>query len=205
MSKKVNILGQKFGRLTVVGECEERTKQGQLMYKCKCECGNIKNIRGYTLRNGGSKSCGCLNKINHHKTHGKTHTRLYSIFCDMKKRCHNKNNKEYHNYGGRGIIICEEWLNDFMNFYNWAINNGYDDNLTIDRIDVNGNYEPSNCRWVDIKSQCNNTRKNVYLTYNGKTQTMSQWADELCIPVGRVKTRHKRGWSDKECLFGKEV
>ena len=137
--------------------------------------------------------------------HGKYKSRIYHTYKHMKQRCYNKNCKDYIDYGKRGITICDEWLNDFMAFYNWAYEHGYQDNLTIDRINVNGNYEPSNCRWADMKIQANNMRKNVYLTYNGKTQTMSQWADELCIPVGRVKTRHKRGWSDKECLFGKGV
>lgn len=205
MSKKVDMIGRKFGKLTVLEECKERNKQSQLMYKCKCDCGNIKIVRGYTLRNGSSKSCGCLNKINHHKTHGKSGTRLYSIFCDMKKRCYNNNCNDFHNYGGRGVSIYDEWLNDFQTFYDWSITHGYKDNLTIDRIDVDGNYEPNNCRWVDVKKQANNRRNNVHLSYNGKTKTMSQWAKELNVPIGRIKTRHRRGWSEKECLFGKGV
>lgn len=136
--------------------------------------------------------------------HGKRYTRLYNILDKIKQRCYNKNNTSYENYGGRGIKICEEWLNDFDVFYNWAYENGYDDTLTIDRIDNNKSYSPDNCRWVDRKTQANNKRNNVYLTYNGKTQTIAQWAEELSIPRTRIYNRHHWKWSDKECLFGKE-
>lgn len=137
--------------------------------------------------------------------HGKCNTRLYRIYKCMKTRCYNKNRNDYKYYGGRGIVICDEWLNDFMAFYYWSINNGYDDTLTIDRIDVDGNYEPSNCRWATQKQQCNNYSRNILITYNGKTQNMRQWADELCIKQHTIACRHRKGWSDKECLFGKGV
>ena len=143
-----------------------------------------------------------MNKIGNIK-HGKYHTRLYNIYRGMKDRCYYKSHNRYNYYGGRGISICGEWLNDFMAFYTWAIDNGYDDNLTIDRIDVNGNYEPCNCRWLTPKEQSNNRRSNVYLTYNNKTQTIKQWAEELGINYKCLWKRHKLGWSDKECLFGR--
>lgn len=127
------------------------------------------------------------------------------IYYDMRKRCYNKNCKDYKDYGGRGITICDEWFNSFQEFYNWSMSHGYDDNLTIDRIDNNKSYSPTNCRWVDRKVQANNTRHNVLLTYNGKTQNMKQWADELGIKRNTICCRHRKGWSDKECLFGKEV
>lgn len=135
--------------------------------------------------------------------HGKYHTRLYRIYSNMKKRCYNSNMINYKNYGGRGIKVCNEWLDNFMTFYDWAMDNGYRDDLTIDRIDINGNYEPANCRWLTYKQQANNRRNNVYLTYDGKTQTMKEWADELNIPYSRINCRHRRGYTDKECLFGK--
>lgn len=134
----------------------------------------------------------------------KCRTRLYRIFDHMKQRCYNKNNNRYKHYGGRGIVVCDEWNSDFDVFYNWAYENGYDDTLTIDRIDVNGNYEPSNCRWITNLEQQNNKRNNVLLTYNGKTQTMAQWARELNINRYTVIKRHQRGYSDKECLFGRD-
>ena len=122
---------------------------------------------------------------------------------NIKQRCNNLNNPRYKDYGGRGITICDEWLNDFMAFYNWSVKNGYQDNLTIDRIDNNKGYSPLNCRWATINEQANNTRSNVYLTYDGKTQTMKEWVNELNVPYGTIKQRHRKGWTDKECLFGK--
>lgn len=123
----------------------------------------------------------------------------------MKTRCYNKNYEHFKHYGERGIKVCEEWLNDFMTFYNWSMSNGYKDNLTIDRIDVNGNYEPSNCRWLTNEEQQNNKRRNIRLTYNGKTQTITQWARELGIKRELIERRHRRGYIDKACLFGTRI
>lgn len=204
-NNKYNMIGKKFNKLTVLEECKER-KERKKVYKCICDCGSIIYAFGTRLRTNKVKSCGCLkheNKSNF--KHGKRHTRLYTVWYCMKQKCYNSNRKDYLYYGMRGIKVCDEWLNDFMAFYNWSMGNGYQDNLTIDRIDVNGNYEPSNCRWVDMKTQCNNRRTNVLLTYNGKTQTMAQWSDDLQVPYSTIKHRHNKKWSDKECLFGKEV
>lgn len=132
--------------------------------------------------------------------HGLCKTRLYSIYMNMKTRCYNKNNSHYKYYGKRGIKVCNEWLHDFQAFYDWSMSNGYNDNLTIDRINVDGNYEPDNCRWITQHDQCYNTRYNVYLTYNGKTQTMKEWADELGIKLGTISYRYRKGKSTKECL-----
>lgn len=137
--------------------------------------------------------------------HGKSNTRLYRTYKHMKERCYNKNDKRYKWYGRRGITICKEWLNDFQAFYDWAISNGYNDTLTIDRIDVDGNYEPDNCRWVDMKTQANNRRSNVYLTYNGKTQTMVEWSKELNIPYRTLQDRYKKGLTDIEILNKKRI
>ena len=122
----------------------------------------------------------------------------------MKQRCYNKNDMHYNEYGSRGIVVCDEWKHDFMNFYNWAIENGYKENLTIDRIDVNGNYEPSNCKWSTTKQQNCNKRNNIYLTYKGKTQTIAQWCNELKLKRSIVYIRHRQGLSDEECLFGRD-
>lgn len=121
----------------------------------------------------------------------------------MKKRCYNKHRKDFYEYGGRGITVCKEWFDDFMTFYDWSMSNGYNDNLTIDRIDNNKGYSPDNCRWVDIKTQSNNTRKNVYLSYNGETMTLAEWSRKLNINRNTLKARYRKGWSDKDCLFGK--
>ena len=196
------MIGQKFGRLTVIEELPERNKHGKIVYKCICDCGNVVNADGHLLRNGTIKSCGCL-RLEGRSTHCKSSTRLYCILHHVKDRCYRNKNKDYPNYGGRGIKVCQEWLDDFMNFYNWSMNNGYQENLTIDRIDVNGDYEPNNCRWVDQKTQANNKRNCVYLTYEGRTQTITQWADELNCNRSAMYIRHRKGWPDKECLFGR--
>lgn len=189
--------------LTVLEECKER-ERGYKVYKCLCDCGNITYVRGTHLRSGHTKSCGCLNRVPTIIKHHQYNTRLYRIYNAMKQRCYNKNNTAYKDYGERCITICDAWLHDFDVFYNWSMNNGYDDSLTIDRIDVNGDYEPCNCRWITRKQQQNNRRNTIYLNYNGKTQTISQWAEELKIKQNTIRTRYFLGWSDKECLFGKD-
>lgn len=157
------MINKKFGKLTVIEECEERQRRYKC-YKCKCECGNTVIVRGDNLRNGHTKTCGCNKYKNliYDIKHGKTDTRLYSIWNGMKSRCYNKNNKSYKHYGTRGITICDEWLYDFQTFYDWAMSHNYSDDLTIDRIDNDGNYEPSNCRWADWITQNNNRSNNKH-------------------------------------------
>jgi hypothetical protein len=121
----------------------------------------------------------------------------------MRQRCYDVNATFYRDYGGRGITVCKEWKNDFIAFCDWAMKNGYADNLSIDRIDVNGNYEPSNCRWADAKEQNNNTRRNKLIEYNGKIQTLAQWAEETQIPYGTIWSRLKRHWSIEKALTTK--
>jgi len=122
---------------------------------------------------------------------------LYSVWCSMKSRCQNTNHRQYKDYGGRGITVCDEWK-DFTEFREWALSSGYVDGncyCSIDRIDVNGNYEPSNCRWANRKEQMNNRRVNVFLTYKGETRTLAQWADTLGICYSTFMSRYDRGWS----------
>lgn len=196
--------GQKFGKLTILSRCKEPDKYGQKLYKCKCDCGNITYVRGNRLERGETRSCGCLKYLGNATTHGMSRTALYSRYTSIKSRCYNKHDQAYTNYGARGIVVCDEWKHSFETFYNWAMENGYKEGLTIDRIDHDGNYEPSNCRWVDMKTQQNNKRNNVYLTYNEKTQTAKQWSEELDIKHYLILQRHSRGWTDEECLFGKD-
>lgn len=206
MCKKIDLTDKKFERLTVVYRCNYN-KRGKSVWHCRCECGNEKDIVSVDLITGGTKSCGCLNSekksariTERNKTHGKTYTRLYSIYRSMKYRCYYKGNPSYENYGERGITVCQEWLDDFMNFYNWSMKNGYSDKLTLDRIDVNGNYEPSNCRWAMRKEQQNNMRSNVFLEVNGERHTISEWAENTGLKRSTISSRLRRGKSPEEAL-----
>ena len=157
----VSLIGKRFGKLTVIAR-EPNNKWREAMWKCVCDCGGKTITTGKHLRSGHTTSCGCI-RIQSITKHGLHKNRLYSIYQNIKKRCYNEHNKDYSRYGGHGIIMCEEWKNDFMLFHNWAIENGYKDNLSIDRINNDGNYEPSNCRWVTMKEQAQNrsTTKNI--------------------------------------------
>lgn len=132
--------------------------------------------------------------------HGLKGTKLYNTWLHIKTRCYNQNYNRYKDWGGRGITMCDEWLHDPVAFYDWAMSNGYKEDLTIDRIDVNGNYEPDNCRWVDRKTQSNNRRDNVKFTYDNKTLTIAQWSRELGIPENTIRSRYLRGKSVEKCL-----
>ena len=164
-----DLTGMKCGKLTVVRRAENRISSGKIRvyWVCKCECGNEKEIRASHLKSGKIVSCGCVGIAHLHEsliTHNQKHTRLYGVWQNMKNRCYNKNVRSYKDYGANGVVVCDEWLHDFNAFSKWAYANGYDPNAdygkcTIDRIDVYGNYEPNNCRWVDLKVQALNKRK----------------------------------------------
>ena len=200
MRNRGDLVGKQFGRLTVIGRCNNDIPQKDSKWYCECQCGNHLIVQRSNLRSGHTQSCGCL-KMDSNTTHGKCYTRLWRIWVNIKSRCENPNTPNFSNYGARGISICSEWENDFQAFYDWAMSNGYQENLTIDRIDVNGNYDPLNCRWADQITQGNNKRTNHFLTYNGKTQTIAQWANEMGIKQGTLLSRINRlNWSVERAL-----
>lgn len=206
---KIDLTGKRFGRLTVLEWIP--SARGNARWLCRCDCGTEKVVNGKSLRNGHSKSCGCYQREEVSQrmrnltpeekrkyarySHHMSDSRIYRIYAGMKGRCYGPSNTHYEYYGGRGIKMCDEWLDDFMNFYEWAMANGYEDHLTIDRIDVNGNYCPENCRWATRKEQLNNTRQNRFLKFNGETHTVKEWADITGINVSTLRRRLKNGWS----------
>lgn len=198
--KTIDLTGMKYGKLTVVSK-EKSDASGRAMWKCLCECGNEITAESYNLRHNRYKSCGCDKKIGHHKSHGKSKSRLYRIWGGIKTRCYNPNIEAYVNYGGRGILMCEEWKNDFQSFYEWAIENGYSEELTIDRIDNNKNYEPSNCRWANMKAQNSNRRNTIKFVYNGEEKTLHELAEDHNISYKKLYKRvHNRKMSIEEAL-----
>lgn len=200
--------GKRNGRLTVLRKADS----GITRWVCKCDCGNEVTLTPYYFMQ--YKSCGCLERENkkdltvYTRTHGKANTVLYHKYCGMKERCYNKNYYRYDRYGGRGIKICDEWLGEhgFENFYRWAIDNGYDENKkgydqTIDRIDVNGDYSPNNCRWANQKQQMRNYSRNVYVEYKGEKIPLSEFCETHGITYSSYVVRNmKRGLSVEELL-----
>lgn len=204
-----DIINKQYGDLTVVKLHHKEQiyrnniKNGFLYYYlCKCSCGNEKIVLRNLLLNNEIKHCGCKkseNISNSIKKHGMFGTRIYNTWAHMKQRCYNPKNASYNHYGKKGIKVCEEWQT-FEPFYNWSMANGYSDNLSIDRIDVNGNYEPSNCRWATIDQQNNNKSNTKFYTINNKTQSVSQWAKEYNISKTIVYGRLRRGATIEQAL-----
>lgn len=204
MGKFIDLTGQTIGNFKVIKRIENN-KKGQARWLCTCLfCGGSTIQTSSTLTGQYIYSCGCQTKQRireKNSKHGLRHTRLYNIWHKMRQRCQKSTDKLYKYYGERGIKVCKEWNDDFKIFYDWSMSNGYTDKLTLDRIDVNGNYEPCNCRWVTMKIQCSNKRSNVLITYNGKTQTLTQWCDELNLPMKLVHSRLKyKGWTVEEAF-----
>lgn len=191
MGRPIDLTGQRFGRLLVISQSENKqTNSGsRRCWVCQCDCGNMTLGTTLDLRKGDKKSCGCLynEKIKANGIiHGLSDTRIYGIWKAMRKRCNNPHDSRYEAYGGRGISVCQEWNSSFISFYDWSIAHGYNDSLTIDRIDCNGNYTPDNCRWVDFKTQCNNRRSNRIFEYNGESHNINEWSEILSIPYRRL-------------------
>lgn len=155
------------------------------------------------LNSGHTQSCGCLHNdllAERHLTHGDSASRLYNIWAGMRNRCNNENNQAYKHYGGRGISICKEWDDSYETFKEWAVSHGYSEHLTIDRIDVNGDYCPDNCKWSTDKEQSRNTRRNIMLTLNGETKCVSAWAEELGVNPFTLYRRIDYGWDAEKVL-----
>ena len=191
------LIGERFGRLTV-HDFSHINDKGNIFWECICDCGQIVTVCGGSLTSGNTKSCGCYSRDLTRKRftkHGMSYDRLYNIWNGMIFRCENYKSTEYGLYGGRGISVCEEWK-DYAAFFHWAMDNGYDEDLTLDRINNDDGYYPDNCRWVDFVDQANNRRSNRFITYLGDRHTISEWARLLDIPYHRLHQRINRNNMD---------
>lgn len=213
MGKFADLTGKRFGRYTVICEAERPPgKNNRHYWLCRCECGTEKVLDSASINKGAVVSCGCYQReraskraYEQHLTHGKTGSRLYNVWMAMKARCFNPNVKAYPLYGGRGIRVCEEWTRSFQSFSEWATSHGYDETqkrgcCTIDRINVDGDYSPENCRIATQKQQCLNRRSNRRLTFNGETKTISEWSAQYGMSIRTLSDRLSYGWDIERCL-----
>lgn len=206
ISRARDLKDQKFGRLTVIDRTDDYVASSGRHYvrwRCLCDCGNITEVNGDALIRGKTRSCGCYKSeetSKRKKTHGETESRLYAIWSAMKARCFNEHTIAYKDYGGRGITVCDEWANNYESFRDWANDNGYEENLSIDRIDNNGMYEPKNCRWVTSVDQANNRRSNHNVTLNGETHNVTEWASILGVNPKSIFSRLYAGWDTESAL-----
>lgn len=195
-------IGDKFGRWTIIDFDDNKKK-----VICKCDCGKIKSVWKNNLTTGKTLSCGCLiseTTAKRNYKHGGTKTRLYNVWSNMKGRCYDPHDTRYQNYGARGITVCDEWMN-FANFREWAMMTGYKNDAkygecTLERINVNGNYYPDNCRWATIKEQNFNRSSNKILEYKGKKQTLTEWEHEIGCNSYVIGNRLRKGWTVEEAL-----
>jgi hypothetical protein len=200
MGKRLDIKpGDRFSRLTIIKEVEGQYwgKYKHRQFLCKCDCENETTVRLEYLRSEHTTSCGCnreLISFKSRKTHGMSGTNFYNKWASMVRRCRDKSDTNCKNYGARGIKVCVEWL-EFEPFHDWAMVNGYEEGLTIERKDVNGNYEPGNCEWISRSMQARNKRNNHLITYDGETKTLIEWAEELQINYGTLYSRISYGWT----------
>lgn len=203
-NRKLDLTGKRFGRLTVLKRAGYHETGHTALWECVCECGNSITVRGTNLRTGATKSCGCYSHerlVELHTTHGERDTRLYSIWVSMRQRCEKEYSPSYSDYGARGITVCKEWKESYETFRDWAVDNGYTDELTIDRIDNDKGYCPENCRWATAKQQARNRRSNRPITFNGETHLVTDWEDILGFSRGRIMQRIDRlGWSVERAL-----
>jgi hypothetical protein len=199
MPPPLNLTGQRFGSLVALARAGQ-DNFGAWIWACQCDCGRVVQVRGSTLRAGRTSACASCATSRANRTHGQSKTPLYRRWQGMKARCTQPNHKHYPNYGGRGIQVCERWLNSFEAF---AADMGptFSEDLELDRIDVDGHYEPSNCRWVDREAQQRNRRNNSRITYRGETRTVIEWAELMGVKPNTLTTRIRRGWPAERVLL----
>ena len=194
-----DLSGMRFGRLVVVCDTGERSKSKKVLWFCRCDCGQSLVTEAQNLIIGDTRSCGCL-KTDKITTHKMTKTRLYRRWADMLSRCRNPNLKNYHNYGGRGIEVCDEWQ-EYEAFAEWSLANGYRGDLIIDRINVDGNYEPGNCRWTTRKVSDNNRRDSIRVNINGRAYTPKELSKIAKVTHQTMLERIRRGESGESLLL----
>lgn len=208
MKQYKDLSGTRYGRWTVLYEGTPVIREGNRRIRkwvCRCDCGTEREVFEKSLKSGASESCGCYHSELMHEvgkvntTHGMTNTRLYRIYKHMRRRCSDPKDIRYERYGGRGIRVCDEW-STFEPFAEWALSNGYDDSLSIDRIDTNGDYTPDNCKWSTNSEQAVNRSTTCLIEYNGKTQSISQWADEIGMPYKKLWKRIHSGWTPERAF-----
>jgi hypothetical protein len=196
-----DLSNMKFGRLTVLKI--DKAVDKRVFWLCQCECGNIKSVAGHCLKCGDTLSCGCLQRENaskKNKKHGLSGTSIYKQWAGIKRRCFNPAFKQFNDYGGRGITMCDEWKNSFISFYEWATKNGHKEGLTIDRINNDGNYEPNNCKWASQKEQCANRRTNRIYTVDGVTDILYNLCKKYSMHMDTVINRMKKGLAIEDAL-----
>ncbi len=209
MGKFIDLSEQRFSRLTAIKEAG-RTRRGQVLWLCRCDCGATVIVESGKLRKNTTKSCGCLKREIASQSMRKLRTAmsldnhskspLYRIWVEMQRRCYDEKSQSFKNYGGRGIEVCNEWQQSFSSFQAWSLANGYSRELTIDRKDNDGDYCPENCRWVSRKVQANNNRRNRNISYNGVTKTIAQWAEQTGMQWHTLYNRIDRGWPIERAL-----
>ena len=198
-------VGNVYGKLRVI-QYHGRNKTGNAMWECECECGTKTIVSGIQMRYGRVKSCGCYrsewskeNKTTHGMGSARNREPLYKVWASMKARCSNQNDSAYSNYGGRGIFVCCEWQ-EFVPFMEWAMSNGYEQGLELDREDNNKGYSPENCRFIPRLQNARNKRSNRYISYRGQTKTMSEWAESIGMKQKTLGRRLHLGWSVEDAL-----
>lgn len=203
-NKFIDMTGRVYGRLTIIKRVPTPKHLRVTHWECKCECGNLIVTSRPNLITGHTTSCGCyarelISGNKYRETHNESTTRLYYVWQNMKQRCYDESLENYKDYGGRGIKICDEWM-EYANFANWAKANGYKNNLSIDRIDVNGDYKPTNCRWVTMKQQNRNKTTTRYIELKGVKKSVGEWSEILNIPISTIINRLDRGCDAEEAL-----